>query len=266
MSDWSGKTVWLTGASSGIGRALALELVKLDCIVIISGRRKEILQEIAKQAPQHLIPLAMDVTASDRRSQVQAELADRVESIDIAIFSAGVVEYENHLDFDIEQYRRVFEANFFGLVNSVAIALPLLRKSRENLRKSNDKPYIVGLTSLSMLVGFPRAEMYGSSKAAADYFLKSLRTDLSPEEFDVSIVRPGFVKTPMTSVNDFPMPFLMTAEEAAARILAAMNKRKLLIEFPLRLTWLLKLFSRFPSLWHTSIATRMSRQQKIKKA
>jgi short-subunit dehydrogenase len=254
MSEWHGKTVWLTGASSGIGKALALKLAQLGCTVVISARRKDVLEEIARQSPHKLIPLAVDVSDVEQRSSVQKQLADRVESIDIAIFSAGLAEYEDGLEFDMSQYQRVFAANFFGLVNSVAIALPLLRKSEF-------KPYIVGLTSLSVLVGFTRAEIYGASKAAADYFLKCLRADLPPEKFDLSIIRPGFVETPMTAINDFPMPFLMTPEQAAERIIKAMKKRKLLVQFPKRLSWLLRSISFFPHVWYRYIASRMSRQR-----
>lgn len=252
MSNWSGKTVWVTGASSGIGRALAIKLARLGCTVVISARRETVLNEIAQQAPQQLLPLAFDITDNDARESVQQALASRIESLDMVILAAGVVEYENELDFVSERYQRVFAANFFGLVNSVAIAMPLLKQSVH-------KPYIVGLTSLSVVVGFPRAEIYGSSKAAADYFLKSLRADLSPQAFDVSIVRPGFVKTPMTSVNDFPMPFVMSAEEAAERIIQGMEKRKLFINFPTRFTLILKLCASLPWLWYRKLAPRMNR-------
>lgn len=254
MNEWAGKTIWLTGASSGIGKALALTLAGLRCTVIISARRLQLLEEIASHAPQLLIPLAIDVTDSESRSQAQKLLAERVERIDIVILSAGVVEYEDDFDFDIDRYRRVFDVNFFGLVNSVAIALPLLKKSHQ-------KPYIVGLTSLTVLIGFPRAEIYGASKAAADYFLKSLRADLSPDEFDISIVRPGFVKTPMTDVNDFPMPFIISADAAAQRIIKGMKQRKLSINFPTRFSYLLTLLSSFPAFWYKKMGSRLSRHR-----
>lgn len=252
MANWRGKTVWITGASSGIGRALALKLADLGCTVVISARRLEALNEVAQHSPRYLLPLAADITDSSARDEIRKQLSERVESIDIAIFSAGIAEYENDLDFVDERYQRVFAANFFGLVNSVAIALPLLKKSQH-------KPYIVGITSLSVILGFPRAEAYGASKAAADYFLKSLRTDLSPGEFDISVVRPGFVTTPMTSVNDFPMPFVMPADEAAERIIRGMTKRQLILNFPTRFTLILQLLSFFPKLWYKKLAPKMSR-------
>jgi short-subunit dehydrogenase len=255
MSEWRGKTVWVTGASSGIGRALAVKLADLGCTVVISARRLDVLEEVAQHSPRYLLPLAVDISNANMRESIRKQLAERVESIDIAIFSAGIVEYEDNLDFIDDRYQRVFAANFFGLVNSVAIAMPLLKKSRY-------KPYIVGLSSLSMVLGFPRAEAYGSSKAAADYFLKSLRADLSPDKFDITIVRPGFVTTPMTSVNDFPMPFVISADEAADRILYGMKKRKLIFSFPSRFSLLLRLLSAVPWLWYKKIAPKMNRHKR----
>lgn len=253
-SDWKGKTVWLTGASSGIGRILALKLAKMGCTVIISARRLEVLKEVAKNAPQQILPLAFDVSDIDQRDRIREQLAERIESIDIALFVAGVVEYEDDLSFDAKRYQHVFDINFFGLVNSVAIAMPLLKQSKH-------KPYIVGVTSLTVLAGFPRAEIYGASKAAADYFLQALRMDLDPNEFDLSIVRPGFVKTPMTSVNDFPMPFIMSAEAAADRIISAMERRKLFVNFPKRFSFLLKLLSSVSSIWYKILGPKMNRHQ-----
>lgn len=252
VKNWQNKTVWITGASSGIGRCLALKLAGMGACVIVSARSKEALEELAKLFPQKISVLPVDVTNASQIDAVQSQLANIVESIDIAIFAAGVVEYEDELAFDEKIYKKVFDVNFFGLVNSVAMAMPLLKKSVH-------KPYIVGVTSLTVVVGFPRAEIYGSAKAAADYFLKSLRMDLPQEEFDISIVRPGFVKTPMTEVNDFPMPFIMSAEDAAKRIIKGMNKRQLFINFPRRFYWILHILSDFPIIWYRWLAPKLRR-------
>ena len=250
--NWQGKTVWITGASSGIGRCLALELASMGATVIVSARNKDKLEELSKLSPQKILALAVDVTNAAQIDAVQSQLASRIESIDVAIFAAGVVEYEDDLAFNNETYRKVFDVNFFGLVNSVAMAMPLLKKSAF-------KPYIVGLTSLTVVIGFPRAEIYGSAKAAADYFLKSLRMDLPQQEFDISIVRPGFVKTPMTAVNDFPMPFIMSAENAAQRIIKGMDRRQLFINFPRRFYWMLHILSGFPTIWYRWLAPKIRR-------
>mgnify|MGYP000108135856 FL=1 len=135
--SWQGKTVWITGASSGIGHSLALKLAEMGATVIASARSKDKLDALAKLSPQYILALPMDVTNASEISDVQMQLSNRVESIDVAIFAAGIVEYENNLAFDAEVYKKVFDVHFFGLVNSVAIALPLLKKS-------TFKPYIVG--------------------------------------------------------------------------------------------------------------------------
>lgn len=251
---WKGKTVWLTGASSGIGRSLATKLAKLGATVVISARSGDTLQDIARCSPQRILPLTVDVTDNDARENVQAQLAERVESIDVAIFAAGAVEYEDDLDFNIDRYQKIMNVNFMGMVNSVAIAMPLLKQS-------SHKPYIVGITSLTVLAGFPRAEIYGASKAAADYFLKALRMDLSPDKFDLSIIRPGFVKTPMTEANDFPMPFIMSVDEASDRIIKAMNKRKLMVNFPKRFSLLLSCLSFWNHLWYGILGPKLKRNQ-----
>ena len=250
---WQGKTVWITGASSGIGRSLAAELAEMGATVVVSARSSKKLDELAMLSPQKILPLPLDVSDHLQTGAARERLASRVEAIDVAILAAGVVEYEDDLSFDISRYQRVFDVNVFGLVNAVNIAMPLLKNSLH-------KPYIVGISSLSVVAGFPRAEIYGASKAAADYFLKSLRMDLEKEAFDISIVRPGFVKTPMTDVNDFPMPFIISTEEATRIIIKNMNKRKLFIHFPRRFYWLLKCMSLFSQVWYRALAPKLRRR------
>lgn len=253
MAAIKGKTIWITGAGTGIGRELALKLA-LDNFVIISGRRPQPLQALVEQFPNNICALPMDVSDDQARAAVTQSLKEITDVLDIVIMAAGAVAYEDNLDFNHQEYQTVFGANYFGLVNTVAIAKPFLARSQQ-------KAYIVGLSSLSMMIGFTRAEAYGASKAAADYFLHALSIDLPKRKYDVSIVRPGFVETPLTAANDFPMPFLMTAEEAALRILRGMEKRQRLIVFPRRLSFLLKLLSYLPWLWYSWLGPKTRRNQ-----
>ncbi len=252
MSKIINKTIWLVGASSGIGRALALQLVAEGNFVIVSARRQDKLDELVALHPSKMETLAFDATKDSHKNEITSQLKHITDVVDIVIVAAGTVEYEDDTALDVAMYRRVFDANFFGLVNTLAIAKPFLEASEH-------RAYIVGLSSLSMMIGFSRAEAYGASKAAADYFLHSLFVDLPKRKFDVSIVRPGFVKTPMTSVNDFPMPFIMSPEQAAQRIVKGMEKRQRLIVFPRRLSFILGIFSLFSSLWYGYIAPKTSR-------
>ncbi len=248
----SDKTIWLIGASSGIGRSLAIKLADMGNFVIVSARSKDKLDDLAALNPEHIAALPADISDDKSVPHIKQSLKATTDTLDIVIFAAGVVEYEDDLSFDVDMYRKVFDVNVFGMINSLAIAKPLLTSAQQ-------RAYIVGISSQSMLIGFPRAEAYGSSKAAADYFLHSLITDIPHRKFDVSIVRPGFVETPMTSVNDFPMPFLMSADQAADRIIHGMVKRKRVIEFPRRLSWMIRLLSCFPSLWYKCIGPKTSR-------
>ena len=151
-------------------------------------------------------------------------------------------------------FRRVYDVNVFGLVNVIQAALPLLKAT-------GDQPQVVGVASLSAVVGLPRAEAYGSSKAAAIYMLDALRLDLTDQNVSVTVVNPGFVETPMTDRNDFPMPFLMQSDAAAQQIIEGISKRKRTVNFPLRLWITLKLASLVPALWYGVIGPRLSRSE-----
>ena len=138
------------------------------------------------------------------------------------------------------------EVNFFGTVNCVELVLPLLRAA--------GKPHLVVVASQATAAPFPRAEAYGASKAALQYFCDCLRLDLACEQIDVSVVNPGFVDTPLTRKNDFEMPFLMGAEQAAERIIGKLEGRPRRYSFPLRLSLLLGLSKLAPGLWQRAVA------------
>ncbi len=254
MGEITGKTIWVVGASSGIGSALAEQLVDAGNFVIVSARSQDKLEQLVSYQPKKMAYIPMDVTTTDNNAIVIDQLQNITDTIDIVIMAAGTVAYEDNLEFDVEMYRQVFDVNVIGMVNTLAIAKPFLERTQQ-------RAYIVGVTSLSMMIGFPRAEAYGASKAAADYFLHSLFVDLPKRKYDVSVVRPGFVKTPMTSENDFPMPFLMSADDAAKRIINGMKKRKRLIVFPKRLQIILQLLAYFPCLWYNYLGPKASREQ-----
>jgi len=263
------KTVWVTGASSGIGRAVAEKLAQQGHRVYISGRTLKTLEDIVQQfdltkssnasinAGGQLIALPCDVT--DDVAMVNVLKQAGVESLDTIIISAGTCEYIDLPDLDINMIRRVNETNYFGVVNACIAALPMLEKTAEAAKDSlHERPHIIGIGSMSSYLGFPRAEAYGSSKAAMSYFLESLRSDLG-DRIDVTVVYPGFVKTPMTDRNDFPMPFLVDVEEAADIILKKAARRPLTIAFPARLNFVLKTMTLFPRMWYSGVSKRLRR-------
>lgn len=251
------KRIWITGASSGIGAELALQLADAGNTVVISARNADKLHALevgAEVLSGKLIPLAYDVTEDDQTTSVRESLVQAVGSLDMLIICAGTCEYVDNASLEVDMFRRVFDVNVFGAVNAAAVALPLL----EAANNDNGKPQIVAVASLSAVTGLPRAEAYGSSKAAMIYLFNTLRLDLQ-KRIDVTVVNPGFVATEMTEQNDFPMPFMMQPPEAAQCIIKGVAKRRLTVNFPLRLWLSLKLPSLIPSVWYRLLGPRLVR-------
>ena len=238
---------WITGASSGIGYALTLELVQKGHEVIVSSRNKESLDKLALKYPGMIQVLPCDVANDKEMANLFIENLPALNHLDGIFLCAGICEYIDLPNFNIASFKKAFSVNFQGTVNSCAAAYHLLDNSA--LRKQGEKPFILGLCSMSSYLGFPRAEAYGASKAAMAYFLNSLRADIG-ERIDVIPVFLGFVDTPMTAQNDFPMPFIVSPEEAAKGILNKLKKRPLRINFPWRLHVVLNIFSKLQRLWY----------------
>lgn len=277
-----GKRVWITGASSGIGKALAISLVEQGCKLVISARNAESLEMLADQlsidtayshskssqnSEVHLSPpqqsdrqvtaLSLDLASELDAQAVHSTLEESLGEIDVCVACAGHCEYLDDINnIDIDMFKRVFETNFFGAVRTVKAALPFMSEQASTKRQgfsanssSSKKPLIVFVSSLATVVSFPRAEAYGASKSALSYFAESLRLDLIDRGVDVLLVEPGFVETPMTDKNDFDMPLLMATDEAAQRIINAIDRHSAYSAFPRRLAWMLRLFSYIPCVW-----------------
>lgn len=257
------RTWWLTGASSGIGREVARQLAGRGDRVYVTARRQEALDTLVAEFPDRVLPLPADVSDDAAMQRLFASLpaALRPESLDGIILCAGTCEYMDLPDLDVAMLRRVAEVNYFGVANACAAALPLLlTRAAQAGQGLCSRPRIVGVCSMSVLTAFPRAEAYGSAKAAMRYFLDALRCDIG-DRVDVQTILPGFVETPMTAANDFPMPFCLGSEEAAQRVLDALDSHKREYSFPRRLYWLLKLASWLPGLWYGPVMARLRRQQ-----
>ncbi len=259
------KRIWITGASSGIGSELALQLAAAGHTVICSARGDDKLQALAQQSIEltgQIVPLVYDVTEDSKTEAVTAQLKGLADSLDMMIICAGRCEYIDNAVLETDLFRRVYDVNVFGAVNATSAALPLLEASAasaERLRQVG-KPQIVAIASLSAVTGLPRAEAYGSSKAAMIYLFNTLRLDLQ-KRIDVTVVNPGFVATEMTKQNDFPMPFMMQPADAAECIIKGVEKRKLTVNFPLRLWLSLKLPSLIPSVWYRWLGPRLVRPE-----
>ncbi|HUH38064.1 MAG TPA: SDR family NAD(P)-dependent oxidoreductase [Spongiibacteraceae bacterium] len=244
-------TVWVTGASSGIGRELALQLARRGNRVVATARSVDSLATLVDEGGGNIMALPWDITDATRIEAVTRQLQAMVPRLDVAVLNAGTCEYLDSTAFDPALCRRVFTTNIDGLVNSLAVALPALRKS--------SVPCIAGVSSLSTYLPLPRAEAYGASKAAVRYFLESLRVDLAREGIAVSVISPGFVKTPLTDRNDFPMPAMISADTAARRIISGIERRKFEVAFPRRLAWTMRAIGWLPARWVFRLSQKIAR-------
>lgn len=251
-----GEVIWVTGASSGIGRELALRLARAGALVIASGRQLAALQSLAAQHSA-IEPLVFDVTDTKAMDGVRNQLATISPHLDRIVISAGQCEYFDINEPDWDLMPRLMAVNYAGAVNTLAIGLPLLQ--RRPLNAAAQRPHIVGVVSLVTIVPFARAQAYGASKAALQYLLDSLRLDLRRQRIDVTVINPGFVQSPLTANNDFPMPFLMSTDEAAERILRAIVRRPRQFDFPRRLHWILRCCRCIPGLWPAIVGPALAR-------
>ena len=230
--------ILITGATSGIGLGLAKSYIADGHRVIALGRNATVLNELSLLG---VYTVELDLVDLEKSREKFINIAKDFEYIDLAILNAGNCEYLDVANFDASLIKRVFDANIISLANSVEGVLPLLRKSKI--------PHLVGVASMSLYLPLSRAEAYGASKAAANYMLETLAIDLASEKILVTVVNPGFVKTPLTAKNDFPMPFALEVDAAVSIIKKGILNKKIEIHFPYRLTLIIKLLSLLPRSW-----------------
>ena len=232
------RTVLITGATSGIGLALYEKYLAEDYNVIACGRDKNKLEKLCNKAAKTIV---FDMTQPTQIASVAEDIAD----IDILILNAGDCRYiDDAKRFDGKLFSDIISTNLSSLGALLQYFLPLVNKGGQ----------VVFVSSSATIVPFPRSEAYGASKAGMDYLANSLRLDLVCEDIGVTLVHPGFIKTPLTDKNTFQMPFLLSSEEAASRIFTGVKRRSTYLQFPKRLTFILKLFSFLPSaLWQSII-------------
>lgn len=239
------KVIWLTGASSGIGEAFARRLFRLPCKLAITARNQEKLNELVAASANHPAEVrayAGDVTKRERMREIVKEIGQDFGTLDVMVANAGTHVPTEVTEFDVEQYRNIAEINYFGVLNCIDAVLPGMRE--------REAGHIVGVSSVAGYRGLPRAAAYGASKAAVTHFLESLRLDVEEFGIAVSVVSPGFVKTPLTDKNDFEMPFLISAEQAAEEMLKGIEKKDFEIHFPKRFTLFLKFLRILPIRWY----------------
>ena len=247
------RRIWLTGASSGIGHALAIELLEDGNQLALSARRSGPLQALAERFPGQVLLVPGDLGDAEQVQAIGQRIGQNWGVLDCVILNAGTCEYVDSHAFDAALIERVLRANLLSAAYCIEAALPLLRQGRQ--------PHLVAVGSSASYWPLPRAEAYGASKAGLRYLMQSLRIDLAHEKIAVTLVSPGFVDTPLTQLNDFPMPMRWPVEKAAQWIAQRLPKQPLEINFPKAFIAGLKLLSCLPQPVQLAIGKRLARSQ-----
>jgi len=231
---------WVTGASSGIGREVAAQLAQAGWTVAISARRAEELASLAAAHPGKMIAVPLDIT--DRLAvdvAVARIIAEAGRPIARAVLNAGTYLRDTAPDFDVRKFKTQLDVNLLGTANCLAALMPAMLAA--------GKGQIGIVASLAGLAGLPGAVTYSATKAALLAMAQSLKFDFDKAGLNISIILPGFVKTPLTERNKFPMPLLMEVADAARAILAGLDKDRFLIAFPAGLAWPLRIARLLPA-------------------
>lgn len=231
LTDWQGRVVWIVGASSGIGRATATALHARGAQVVVTARNGPALQAFAALHPGSL-PVAADAcTPGALRAAAQQIVATRGR-IDVALYCAGHYKAMRAMDFDLDEALQHQQVNYVGALFLLDAVLPHLLAQGDG--------HVSLVSSVAGYRGLPQSLGYGPTKAALINLAQALYLDLHPRGFGVSVINPGFVRTPLTAQNDFTMPALISPETAADEILKGWAAGRFEIHFPKRFTWWMK--------------------------
>jgi NAD(P)-dependent dehydrogenase (short-subunit alcohol dehydrogenase family) len=228
--------VWITGASTGLGRATALEFARRGWRVAATARSADKLADLEMEAKGMLGDVTAypgDVTDPARMAEIVEAIEKDLDEISTAILNAGTFWSMTAEDFRAEVLRKTFEINVMGTANPAEQLIPRM------IRRGAGKIYVVA--SVSGYRGLPQASSYGMSKAGLINMAECLHTELKPHGVTFGVVNPGFIDTPLTRRNKFPMPFLMQVEDAANAMTDGVLDGKFEVCFPRRFVWLLKL-------------------------
>lgn len=250
MNYFKNKVIFLTGASSGIGEALAIELAKRGAILGLLARRESLLRDLVGKCERHgtaAREFPCDITDEVAVSDAAESLRNEFGKIDILIANAGIGGGAKHArDLKPMDFRRVIDTNLVGAVNSVSAVLPQML--------DNGSGQIVAISSLAGFRGLPKSGAYSASKAGMTAYFESVRLDVRKTGVSVTIIQPGFIKTPLTSGRKNKMPFLMELEDSIPYFLHAIEKKKKFAAFPWQLATLVRAGRIFPAWLYDKIA------------
>ena len=231
------KVIWITGGSSGIGKALAYKCANEGWQVAISARREKLLDELAKN--QNIKSFPLDVTNQTQIRSVFKNILNEFGDLDICLFSSGTYEPKDEQSIDPDKIKNVINVNFLGVIDCVKVV--------EDYFKNKKSGHISIVSSIAGYRGLPNSSGYGPSKDALTNFSESIYFDFKKFGVRISVISPGFIKTPLTDKNAFPMPFLKTPEYAAEKIFNGLVKgNSFEIHFPKSLTFTLKFLRILP--------------------
>ena len=233
------KVIWITGASSGIGKALAIKFAENGWIVAASARRENLLKEL-QNINQNIYPYPLDVTDIEKCKLTAKSIIDNLNGIDICVFGTGMHDPKSEKQFNLNKIREIMEVNYFGTMNSINSIYDYFSE------KKNGQISII--SSVAGYRGLPAAGSYCASKAALTSFTESLNFEMKMKSVRVSLISPGFIKTPMTDQNDFPMPMIKSPEFAANEIYKGLTEKKgFEIHFPKAFTFIMKFLQILPN-------------------
>ncbi|MGJ8637499.1 MAG: SDR family NAD(P)-dependent oxidoreductase [Phycisphaerales bacterium] len=252
-----GKRIWLTGASLGIGRSVAHELAARGASVALTARNEEALDSVRHEVEDlggKALVMPGDVTDLERMKAIVSEVQTEWGGIDILIANAGTHIESDPLEFDTDEYLKLMDINYGGALRCIEAVIPGM------LERNSGR--IVGVASLAGLRGMPTAAAYSASKGAMINFMQSIRYHLQDRNIGITIVNPGFVRTPLTDKNDFHMPFLIEPEKAARIICSAIARGRSEVSFPFPFSWTIRLLRVLPHPLYNWIMTRVWRRMK----
>ncbi|MGV7206730.1 SDR family NAD(P)-dependent oxidoreductase [Oxalobacteraceae bacterium A2-2] len=249
---WDGLRVWVVGASSGIGAAMATELLASGARVVLSARRAERLEALAAPYPLAMVA-PLDILDREAWTLRYGDIRERIGGIDLVVFCAADYHPEHSWEVDPAGAAHTLEVNLGSVYTGLATVLP------DMLERGSGGIAIIA--SVAGYVGLPNASVYGPSKAALINLAELLYTELRPRGLSVYLINPGFVRTELTAKNDFSMPALQTPQDAAQAILRGMGAGEFEIHFPKRFTMLVKLLRWLPYRARFALLTRIMRPQ-----